>query len=186
VPTNDFLQELKDAFNSVMQAKEHIDARASTLITLSGTVATLLFVFGSYLLSNIVSDYYLRDYMFYILALGIFAALFSLLYSLLVAYRRATYQFAMTHGVFFKNGVLDKDIVEKFKNASEKQFSDLMVNEYLTAIKENTERNASKALKLQVSQWSLFGSILLIMVLVILLGMALYDNKILNQPVMLN
>lgn len=182
MPSKEFLQELKDSFNSVMQSKEHIEARASNIVTVSGTVAALLFGFGTYLLSNIASDYYLRNYIFYVLAFGILAALISLLSGVLVAYRRTKYRFPMTYEAFYKDGKLDPAVVDQFKQASQQDFSDRMIEEYLEAIKKNTERNADKAFKLQFSQWSLFVTILFIMVLVIFLGMTMHDGKIVIKP----
>ncbi len=182
MPLKEFLEELKDEFDGVMESKQQIEGRAGSIVTVSGTVAPLLFGFGTYLLSNIAPDYYLRTYIFGALASGIIAALISLLSGILVAYSRTKYRFPMSYEPFYKNGQLDKDMVEKFKKASPETFSNRMIEEYLEAIKINTERNSSKAFRVQFSQWSLFVTILFILVLIIFLGMAMHDDKIVIKP----
>lgn len=181
VPSNNqFLEELRKAFDNVMRTEESIERRSGNLVTVSGTVATLLFVFGSYLLSNVDPAYPLRNYMFYTLASGIFAALISLLSRLLIGYSsKGRYLFAMTHGPFFdERGRVEMDRLEEFQEAAEKKFSLFLARSYLEAIKYNNQTNTSRSLKLQYSQWALFASILLVMGLVILLGMALSENMI--------
>jgi hypothetical protein len=84
--SKDLLEEIKVVYTTVKEFEQQTAAAANTLIAVSGTIATLLFVFGSYLLSNIVPDYYLRNYMFYTLAFGIIAGLFSLLWSIRISH----------------------------------------------------------------------------------------------------
>jgi hypothetical protein len=188
VPNMIFLEELRKTFDSVMRTEESIERRAGNLVTVSGTIATLLFVFRSYLLSNVDPQFPLRNYMFYTLAFGIFAALISLLSSLLTGYsRKGQYLFAMSHGPFFdKNGRVDGDRLEELQSVSVEKFSLFAAFQYLKAIEKNNQINARRSLNLQYSQWALFASVVLIMGLGVLLGMALMENMIVIRSPLVN
>jgi hypothetical protein len=48
--SKDLLEEIKVVYTTVKEFEQQTAAAANTLIAVSGTIATLLFVFGSYLL----------------------------------------------------------------------------------------------------------------------------------------
>jgi len=189
----DLLGQTKAAFDTAMQLDQRMDTRSGSLLSVSGTVATLLFVFGSYLLSNIVPDYPLRNYMFYSLASGIIFALVSLVFSLLGGYgltgRRVIFRFA--------NPISADDLIELAKVGSSEDFADAepevkrkienafrdrLIEKYYQAIKVQGHLIRWKLAILQASQWSLVASILCILVLVAFLGIALSDSAINIRP----
>jgi hypothetical protein len=85
----------------------------------------------------------------------------------------------MGHGIFFtKEGSLDQATVDKFSEATAATFSSHLIREYLQSIKENVEENKISAKWLQVSQFALLSSIVMIGVLIGFMIDAAFSNHL--------
>jgi hypothetical protein len=50
--TNLFFQELKDQYQKILDIKNTLEGKANNLLTISGTVGTLLFGFGTFFVED--------------------------------------------------------------------------------------------------------------------------------------
>ena len=94
--TNLFLEELKYQY----RIKNTLDGKANTLLTISGTVATLLFAFGTFFIDKISVHYPYLIHVTSLLIGGISLIVISIVLSAW-AFHIQKYRFAMGHRSLF-------------------------------------------------------------------------------------
>jgi purine-cytosine permease-like protein len=161
------------------------------MIATAGTVTGLLFGFETFLVTNISKEYELLIFAMISLVTAIIINITSVFLSIIVS-RIRTYYFVMMHDVFFlEKDVLKKDIeveenynekeIEEYKNMDIKEFQDILIHDYLSCIKDNSETNDSKATKVAWSQRIFLLSLAIIPVLAIMVLHAFFVGAI-NVP----
>ena len=173
-----FLQELKAAYNDVLDQRKNLDSKASSVIATSSTISSLLFGFGAFILTKIDPAYSLLLPASVTLIFAVVVNIASVFFSLR-AFKTEGYYYVMTHDIFFqkqqntkmdvKNESFNEDVIEQFKKASSIEFEDLMIHDYLKCNLFNTKHNASKVKKLTVAQTLLLIGILLVPLLLVIL-----------------
>jgi len=165
VPRKEFFQEFKDQFQKTLDIKNSLETKANNLLTISGTVGTLLFGFGTFIIEKIAAQYPYTWVVTSILIAGLGATIIALLQAV-SAFRLQFYKFPMSHRPFFDiNGVLRNPLIEQYKAAGENTFYDTIIETYLRCIKENAEKNEKKARKLITSQYFFIAGVLTIPIL---------------------
>jgi hypothetical protein len=149
-----FLDELRAQYNKEFEIKSMLDNKANSIISMSGTIATLFMGFGSFLLIKIEpSKYEILIPASIFLMTEVVLTTFTIWYST-NSYRLREYRYVMGHERFFekKSGVFKEYEAEQFKKSTEEKFEDLMIEVYLKTIKENAEKNEDKANKIDHAQ----------------------------------
>lgn len=147
-----FLEELKLQYNKELEAKDSLETKANSIITISGTIATFLFGFGLFMIEKLGSTYSFIHLISVLLAIGLSGIILAIILSAW-SYRTDTYRYAMIHKVFYKSEVLDEENVRRYENAPSDVFFDTMVRAYLRCNKQNSQNNASKAARIGSSLW---------------------------------
>jgi hypothetical protein len=162
VSSKEVLEEMREISKNLMQLDQRIETRAGTLITVSGTLSGILFVFGGYLLSNVDPTYYLRNYMYFAFASSIFTALISLLWSLLLAYSQRRFSFVSPEALIRYKQVSDENRPAPSpesrpegsgENSAVEDVRNRLINRYADMNDDNNFLISHKAFRLQVSQW---------------------------------
>jgi hypothetical protein len=172
--SNEFLNELRIQFERDLDIKKTLDSKATNMITMSGTIVTILIAIGTFLLTRLESTSNVFHVSLWILAVGIVLAITCIVLQIF-SYSLKKYTFPMGHESFFVDGEFNKEMSEKFRNAPKDQFTKRMVEEYLVSIKNFSKVNAKKARLIKIGQWCFVSGIIAIAVL---LGYVLYGPNI--------
>jgi hypothetical protein len=156
-----FFQEVKEQFQRQLDIKDSLEGKANNLLTISGTVGTLLFGFGTFLIEKIAPQYPFILIITTFLVAGIIAIVVALLYAV-YAFRLQAYLFPIHHRIFFPNNQLSNAIIGQFEAADVAEFYVTMINAYLNGIKMNSEKNDEKASRLKLSQYFFIAGVLTI------------------------
>lgn len=176
MPDPEFFQELKDQYSRLLENRTNLDSKANNVITMSGTIVTLLMGFGLFIIKSIKLEYaYLYHAIFFLIS-GIVLLIAGIIFSTL-AYRIQPMSFPLGHKAFFTCNEYDSKKTEDFRNAEDDVFYKRMIEEYLVSIKENTEINASKAIKIKISHWLFVSGIITIPIIVAILIHAMLTSN---------
>jgi hypothetical protein len=74
---NGFPEELRLAYNTILDQRKHLDNKTSSMMATSGTTSTLLFGFGTFIITRIDPKYELLPYAYGILILAIIMSIAS-------------------------------------------------------------------------------------------------------------
>lgn len=169
MPDEKFLEELRQQLSREYDRKDRLDSKSNTIMTISGTVATLLLAVGTFFLEKLKPEYQYASQAIYFLTGGVILIVVSILLSVLAHQLRSyTYPFG-AEDFFDKKGVYNKSLAERFRLATDDLFYKRMIEEYLFSIKENAIVNDSKAKFLNLSHVIFFSGIFAIIALVIIL-----------------
>jgi hypothetical protein len=152
----------------VLRIKEGLENRANCVIAASATVATLLFAFGAFLYTDIMSGY---QYYWIVFPLGISvgASIAAMIFGI-IASRVAKYALPIGDQVFFKaNGLKNTEVLDSYRESTEIIFFNTIIDAYLDSIRANTIQNPSKANRIAIAQFLFLTSLLAVLFLLVFL-----------------
>jgi hypothetical protein len=177
---DEILEDVKDLSNQEFDRKKTLEGKANNITTIAGTVATLLFGFGQFLVGKLIDLNYSHDIIFNfisILILGVAGCVIAIIFSVLafsvqhydiVAGNRRVEERTMTTNTMSELGML-KDSNQGDKKTNYKQKS---IKEYKIAIPKNAKKNDSKSFRVKISQWAfIFSTIAIVAVLIYLIAL---------------
>lgn len=154
-----FLGELKLQFNNEVDLKKTVDTKTSTLITISGSIATLNIAIGTFLIARIQDHNWFYFGPILILCGGILLSMIST-WKFTSSYGVRDYKYPFGHEFFFdKNGSYESDKVQKVRDLSEREFKDRVFKSYLESIKTFAKINKDRSSKMRERQKYLTRSI---------------------------
>jgi hypothetical protein len=165
-----FVEELKKSYDKGWEVKNALENKANNMITISGTVATLLFGFGSLFLKNLNPNYQLLPLFIVFLMAGIITSVVAILLSSL-SFRLRIYEIPIGPDFFTNN----KNLIDDYKTAPRDKFNNTMITAYLRCIKQNHTINESKVKFISTAQWLFIVSMIIIP---ILLGIVLHAIQV--------
>ena len=162
------LDEMRRQYDRTWEIKNSLESKGSGIIAVSGTVATLLFGFGTFALQNLNPAYSLLPHFIALLIIGIVTSVAAILLSALL-FR------VSPHGVPIDPNELEK--TDKSKNrtidlyikATTKNFDETMINDYLKRIRKNNGNNEIKAKLVKWATWIFFSSMISIPLLLVVI-----------------
>jgi hypothetical protein len=166
--SQEFLEELKKQYDRVFEIKKDLESKANNIMTVSGTVGTLLFGFGVFLVDKLGHTYALIIPISILLIVGIAADIVALSLSAR-AFGIMQYRFAIVAESFYKNGRLNSTEIDDYRKMQKEEFYETMIWEYIKCINENFGNNNSRAALIVPSQWFLMVSVLIIPIVIGLL-----------------
>jgi hypothetical protein len=173
------IEELRMQYNKDWDIKDSLDGKASSMITVSATVAALLFGFGAFMLKSISPSYEFMSLFLYLLIASIVGTVASIILSTL-AFRIQKYKIALGDSIFYdeKTDERIEEMVEKYKTSPLDKFRNTMVNAYLKSIRENNKRNRGKAKMISIAQIVFSGSMIVFPILLWILVNAMQLHSI--------
>jgi hypothetical protein len=130
---SDFLNELKTQFERDVDLRKNLDNKANTMITISGSISTLLLAIATFLITKIHPTQGIFFGSIIILGLGIIFSIISISF-FVKSYSLRKYRYVMGSEIFFKNGKYDEAKIDRFRNASKEMFARHLIKEYLASI----------------------------------------------------
>jgi len=177
----EFLDELRNQFDRLVNAKTRLDGKASGMITMSGTIASLLMVFGVFLLRSINPDFELFVYIFYVLVGGILALMGCIVWNIF-SYKIRTQTYPIGSDRFFKNKKYDYPEVKLWRESSSDDFNRRMFRDYIDSMKDFEDRIETKGYRIYISQWFFLAGVCSIPIITGITIKAILDKMILIQP----
>jgi len=193
LPDKEFFQELKDQFQREVDLKDKLDTKAAHLMTIAGTVTTLLLGMVVFVFGQINVDTNLIKISFALLIAGIICGGLSL-FAAVLTHITKNYTYPIGEEVFYKNNQIDKETIKKFRESSDKKFYSAMIEEYLFSIKENSKENRKKSRTINGGHVTLLAAILITIFAIITLYFGILESpdsfslfqktipEILNKP----
>jgi hypothetical protein len=123
------LQELRLQYEKELELRSNLDGKANNVITVSGTIAGFLLVFGTFLLGGLVSNSGLSGYATGSLIGGIGTAIGAILSSIISSLLRK-YLYALAD----VSDLIDEDVIKGYTNKDEKEITDEMIRAYAKSI----------------------------------------------------
>src|SRR5712691_1671907 len=165
---NHLVEELRLAYNNVLDLRKHLDNKASTMIATSGTISSLLFGFGTFTLTKIDYTYPFLFWAYLSLIAAVVVTVASALISLW-AFKTEEYKYAMSHSRFFRKDEFNEEVISGYQNARPEAFQRTLVHDYLKCNFINSKYNNCKVKKMTIAQILLLIGILLIPIILIIL-----------------
>jgi hypothetical protein len=163
------LEEVKQQYNNEFARKGTLETKANNMITIAGTIATLLFGFGTFLIDKLGSKYGLILPISLALAVGIVLIIISMIFSIWVS-RIQRYKYVITPLYFYSAEGFNEAKINRFIHFQEEEFCSVMIKNYLRCNERNFRINSSNAKTLKYSQICfLFGLISIPVIVFILL-----------------
>jgi len=151
---------LRRAYDNGWDVKNTLESKANNIMTISGTVAALLFGFGALFLKNLHPDYVFLSGFVGLLIAGIIASVVAIVLCSL-SFRLQRYTVAIGPEFFVGKG----NLVGNFKNAPIDTFNDTMIEAYLQAMEKNNTQNQKKVTFLKIAHWLFVASMIVIPIL---------------------
>lgn len=129
-PDSSFLQQLKDQYKMIFDIKTSLENKANNIISISGTVAALLFGFGIFLIDKLGPTYQLTSYVSFILIVSIGGSVLAILLSIW-SFKIQPYSYVFQPKIFFNTDGTHTDQVAAYKNAKWDKFKDMTINDIL-------------------------------------------------------
>jgi hypothetical protein len=178
MPVEEYLQELRLQYNNELDLRKNLDDKASKMITTAGTVTSLLFGFGVFIITRLGLES-LANVATYFLIAAVLANIASIFLSLM-ALRLTKYAYVMTYDNFFTNDDYTKQQIQESENYNEKEiedykrkdlteFKDEMIHDYLKCNRHNALKNESKVTKIKYSHYLFLGGVALIGILLLII-----------------
>jgi hypothetical protein len=174
--SNEFLNELRLQFERDLDIRKTLDSKATSTITMSGTIVTILIGIGTFLVTRLDPTSQVYGTSLIIFAIGVISAITCIGF-VITSYMLKKYIYPMGHEQFFINGEYNTEMSDKFRKAPRDQFTKRMIQEYLTSIKNFSKVNADKAILIKIGQVLFLGCIALT---AILLGYILSNMNLLR------
>jgi hypothetical protein len=164
--SDEFLTEVSYQFERDLDLRKNLDSKSTDLITKCSTIITIIVSIGFFLITKILS----RNEIFYlsvfILTGGIILAFISISF-LTRAYGLRTYRYPMGHEQFFKNGLYDLDMSEKFRKTEKQKFIQHILREYFESIRVSSQVMSEKSAIIKNGQNFFYFALLSVCVLLI-------------------
>lgn len=155
----DFLPELKYAFEQGLLWKGSLDNKATTMITISSAITTFLIAIATFLFSSKINlDYSVLSVIISILLGAIVVAIIAISF-FIRSYVIKDYRFPIGHEAFFDKDEYKNKVVQIFLSYSKNEFDEHMIEEYLRSMKKNSESNNSKSNSIKYGQYCYLGGI---------------------------
>lgn len=171
-----FYQEMKEHYNNQFEIKNTLESKANNMVTISGTVATLLFGFGTFLLDKLVAlKYPLIAPIRAVLAIGIIANIISIVLSLRSS-RTQTWSLTVNYGDFFHDdgkGDFDQSAVDEYAYMTDEEYQTEMTELYFDCIRDNVATNNKKGSYIEYSQALFLGGILTVPLVILIVFLKL-------------
>jgi hypothetical protein len=164
VPINELLDELKAQYDKEFETQKIMDKKASTMMATAGTVITLLFGFGT-LVVTISPTYALVDFVILSLLAAIITNIFSVFICVKAYYVRDYYFVAKDKSFLKKNpnsynakddiaGLkgLDDDRIRHYIEMEESDFKLWLIRTYIAYSLINADNNDKKAKYVTLAQ----------------------------------
>jgi hypothetical protein len=155
-----FVEELRKSYDKGWEVKNTLETKANNIITISGTVASLLFGFGTLFLKNLDPHYQLLPEFVGLLVGGIIISIVAILFSSL-SFRLRKYEVPIGPDFFANN----QNLIDDFKTAKTDTFNNTMITAYLRCMEQNNKQNDGKVRVISIAQWSFFVSMIVIPIL---------------------
>jgi hypothetical protein len=168
-----FVEELRNSYQKGWEVKATLETKANNIITISGTVATLLFGFGSLFLESLNPDYQLLSVFIGLLMIGIIASVIAIICGGL-SFRIRTYDVPV--GPDYFSGKPEK--IDEFKKATSDTFNNTMISAYLKCMNQNNDENERKVKYISPAQWLFFISMIVVPILLGVVLHAVYSNAV--------
>jgi hypothetical protein len=173
-----FVEELRMAYQQEWDLKDKLESKAGRFITISGTVATLLFGFGAFIIQNVTDpNYEFLPWFTQILIGTIIANIVSILLCTL-SLTLQKYSIAMDYSRFYTHKGVNTSKVEEYKKSSRDTFNNTMITAYLECNKRNHHKNNIKVWFIYAGQWLFFGSMIMVPILFWILLNAMQSGAI--------
>ncbi|MFI5423492.1 MAG: hypothetical protein WB587_11525 [Nitrososphaeraceae archaeon] len=152
------LQELKDAYQRQWDLKDSHEKKATSIITISGILTSLLFGFAGFIHNSesIITHF---DLVITFVIISIASNSLAVLFSI-VSLRMKDYRFLYTD-------LTDDDIIKETNKPKLEVLGNLM-GEYNKSTNHNAEQNQSKLKWIKTSSWFLFAGIVTILFVLII------------------
>jgi hypothetical protein len=168
-----FVEELRNSYQKGWEVKSTLETKANNIITISGTVATLLFGFGSLFLGSLNPDYQLLSVFIAFLLIGIIASVIAIIFGGL-SFRIRTYEVPIGLDFFAKR----PELIDEFKKATSDTFYNTIITAYLRCMKQNNDENESKVKHISIAQWLFFTSMIVTPILLGVVLHAVYNSAV--------
>ena len=155
------ISTLKEHYELEFKRKETLENKANNMTTVAGVVAALLFGFGQVLIENLATIHY--DWSTQIIAIlltGILASLASIVLSV-IAFRVQNYSYVIGHTEVEKPSL--RELTNVALTVAGDENAELTA--YKNCIEKNSQRNDSKAKRIEISLWLFIASVSLIAIL---------------------
>lgn len=158
-------------------------SKATSIISIAGAVSSLLFGFGTFLLTRMEPSYELVGVAMIILGVAVVLDAISVGLAFWAS-RIRKYQFVMTttRKFFQQEQYTTKEIkqaknynvkeIEKFMHMTHEEFNDMIIHDHLSCIKLNSETNRFKAKLIMAAQITFLTSLVLIPILLFIVFQA--------------
>lgn len=181
MPEEEFFEELRLQLSREYDLKEKYDSKANTVMTIAGTMATLLFGFGVIFFGQLKPNYVFLNYLIFAFIGSVSLIIIAIIMAVLSHLGR-DFWYPMGADDLYENDKPKGDLIKNFRRSDKKSFYDRMVQEYLFCINENSKSNIAKSKFLVWSHWLFFFGILIIIPLAIFLIHA-YITGALKTPI---
>ena len=164
MPIDGLLDELKAQYNKEFETEEIMDRKATTMMATAGTVTSLLFGFGTFLVTRIEPTYALL----YFAILSLLAAIITNIFSVVMcvkAYYVRDYYFVAKDKSFLKDNAnsynakdiaglkgLDDDRIRDYIQMEESDFKLWLTRTYIAYTLINADNNDKKAKNITLAQ----------------------------------
>lgn len=152
------LQELKDAYQRQWDLKDSHEKKATSIITISGILTSLLFGFAGFI-HNSESTITYFDIVITFVIISIASNSLAVLFSI-ISLRMKDYRFVYTD-------LTNDDIIKEFSKPKIEVLGNLM-GEYNRSTNDNAKQNQSKLKWIKTSSWCLFAGIVSILFVLII------------------
>jgi hypothetical protein len=156
IPNELVLQEIKSAYEREWNRKESFESKTNHTITISGTIATLLFGFTTFLFTSLSHENDFFNVIMITLVGSVSSSIVSILLSILAS-RIQNYAYAI-HNIDLK----------EYKDSTKYIVTNSFINDYYSALQLNANQNDKKAKWIKYAQWVLFFSIFIVLIPLIL------------------
>ena len=167
-----FVSELRAQYNIEFDNKKNLETKASSIIAISGTVAALLFGFGTFIISRVDPTYHLFMYILTLLMISISSVTVSIILSIFASTIQK-YLVVADHKGFYKGQEFDKEIWERYCYSNKNKFNMAIAKNYFSCIEHNACINEKKARYVKFAQIVFFCGLA---VLPILLAIIFLNN----------
>lgn len=167
MPTKSFLSELQSQFDRLRDTKERLDSKAINMMTISGTISTLLMGVGAFLLNAVDLAHSLSGILLFLFIFGISLMIGTIVISI-NAYKLRDQDYPIGSKIFFENDERKDAMINRFIDATEKTFEKRMIEEYLDCIKQAEEKIKNKGHYVKWSQICFLIGILTLPIIVII------------------
>lgn len=182
MPDEAFFKEIKDQYSRVLATRSSLDSKASSLITMSGMIATLLMGFGILLFKIINPEYEYYFVPIIILPIGVGLIILSIFFGI-SSYKINKKRYPIGRQTYLSDdNVYDEEMIDRFLKSPPRKFYKIKIKDYLSSIKLNSEINSTKVTLVQFGQWVFTIGVSTTIILILILIHAVISENIYLSP----